>query len=56
MGFDVEPKNRQILALGEHIEIANKINTILFDKTGTLTVGKPSVTDIVSLTKDIDEK
>ncbi|MDW0315934.1 MAG: copper-translocating P-type ATPase, partial [Nitrososphaeraceae archaeon] len=40
---------------GEHIEIANKVNTIVFDKTGTLTVGKPSVTDIVSLT-DIGEQ
>ena len=41
---------------GEHIEIANKINTIVFDKTGTLTVGKPSVTDLVPLTENIGEQ
>jgi P-type Cu+ transporter len=41
---------------GEHIEIANKVNTIVFDKTGTLTVGKPSVTDLVSLTEEIGEQ
>ena len=34
-------------------EIASKINTIVFDKTCTLTVGKPSVTDLVTLTEDI---
>jgi Cu+-exporting ATPase len=38
---------------GEYIEIAGKINTVVFDKTGTLTVGKPSVTDLVSLTENI---
>jgi P-type Cu+ transporter len=37
---------------GEYIEIAGKINTIVFDKTGTLTVGKPSVTDVVSLSNN----
>ena len=41
---------------GEHIEIANKVNTIVFDKTGTLTVGKPSVTDLVPLTEKIGEQ
>lgn len=34
------------------LEIANKINTIILDKTGTLTEGKPTVTDIVSVTKE----
>jgi Cu+-exporting ATPase len=55
MGIGKGAENGILYKGGEHIEISNKINTILFDKTGTLTVGKPSVTDIVSLTKDIDE-
>lgn len=31
------------------LEIANKITTVVFDKTGTLTIGKPEITDIISL-------
>ena len=33
------------------LERACKIDTVVFDKTGTLTLGKPEVTDIVSLDK-----
>lgn len=35
----------------ESLEIANKIQTVVFDKTGTLTNGKPTVTDIMSVTE-----
>ena len=56
MGAGKGAENGILYKGGEHIEIANKVNTIVFDKTGTLTVGKPSVTDIVLLKKDIDEK
>ena len=41
---------------GEYIEIANKVNTVVFDKTGTLTAGRPSVTDIMLLAKDMEEQ
>jgi P-type Cu+ transporter len=41
---------------GEYIEIANKVNAVVFDKTETLTKGKPSVTDIESLTGGIKEQ
>ncbi|MBU1670266.1 MAG: heavy metal translocating P-type ATPase [Actinobacteria bacterium] len=34
---------------GEVLERARLINAVVFDKTGTLTVGRPSVTDVVSL-------
>lgn len=34
---------------GEHLENAQKIDTILLDKTGTLTQGKPAVTNLHSL-------
>src|ERR687890_536473 len=50
MGAGKGAENGILYKGGEYIEIANKVNTIVFDKTGTLTVGKPSVTDIVSLT------
>jgi Cu+-exporting ATPase len=33
------------------LETAHKINTAVFDKTGTLTIGKPTVTDVLSLAK-----
>jgi P-type Cu+ transporter len=53
MGAGKGAENGILYKGGEHIEIANKVNTIIFDKTGTLTVGKPSVTDLVSLTEEI---
>lgn len=56
MGAGKGAENGILYKGGEHIEIANKINTIVFDKTGTLTIGKPSVTDLVSLTEDIGEQ
>jgi P-type Cu+ transporter len=56
MGAGKGAENGILYKGGEHIEIANKINTIVFDKTGTLTVGKPSVTDLVSLTEEIGEQ
>ncbi len=34
---------------GEPLEATESIDTIVFDKTGTLTVGKPEVTDMISL-------
>ncbi|OBK19582.1 manganese-exporting P-type ATPase CtpC [Mycobacterium asiaticum] len=37
---------------GSHLEQAGRVDAIVFDKTGTLTVGRPVVTNIVSLQKD----
>ena len=56
MGAGKGAENGILYKGGEHIEIANKVTTIVFDKTGTLTAGKPSVTDLVSLTKEIGEQ
>ena len=50
MGIGKGAENGILYKGGEYIEIANKIDTIVFDKTGTLTVGKPAVTDLISLT------
>lgn len=38
------------------LELAYKVDTVIFDKTGTLTVGKPQVTDIISLKQNIVSK
>ncbi len=41
---------------GEVLERAGSIDAVVFDKTGTLTAGRPSVTDIVSVSEmDPDE-
>ncbi len=34
---------------GAYLEVARELKAIAFDKTGTLTIGRPSVTDVVSL-------
>lgn len=34
---------------GEVLEATHSIKTVVFDKTGTITVGKPQITDIISL-------
>ncbi len=34
---------------GAYLEVANELKVIAFDKTGTLTIGRPSVTDVISL-------
>ena len=56
MGAGKGAENGILYKGGEHIEIANKVNTIVFDKTGTLTVGKPSVTDVVPLRENMGEQ
>jgi Cu+-exporting ATPase len=40
---------------GEYLETAYKIDTLVLDKTGTITVGRPEVTDIISLGQLSDE-
>ena len=40
------------LKMEKHLEISEKLTTILFDKTGTLTIGKPEVTDIIGYEMD----
>ena len=50
MGLNTESSSR-----GEYLETAYKIDTLVLDKTGTITVGRPEVTDIISLGQLSDE-
>lgn len=45
-----------LIKSGIALETAHKIQTIVFDKTGTITEGKPKVTDIVVISKEITEE
>jgi len=38
-----------LVKTGEVLELAQKVSCVVFDKTGTLTLGKPAVTDLLSL-------
>ena len=56
MGAGKGAENGILYKGGEYIEIASKVNTVVFDKTGTLTAGRPSVTDIMLLAKNMEEQ
>ena len=52
MGSGKGAENGILFKGGEYLEIAKKVKTVVFDKTGTLTHGKPSVTDIITLSSE----
>ena len=39
----------------ESLENLHRVDTVVFDKTGTLTVGKPAVTDVISVGASANE-
>lgn len=49
VGTGLGANNGILIKDAEALELAHKVNTIIFDKTGTLTIGKPKLTDIISL-------
>ena len=42
-------ENGILFKSGESLEQMHKINAVVFDKTGTITMGKPELTDVISL-------
>jgi Cu+-exporting ATPase len=44
-------ENGILIKGGEYLERMQKIDTVVFDKTGTMTKGKPSVTDVIALSR-----
>jgi Cu+-exporting ATPase len=49
VGMGMAAQNGIIFKSGQGLELLGKITTIVFDKTGTLTLGKPTVTDTISV-------
>ncbi|MFA5312335.1 MAG: cation-translocating P-type ATPase [Methanomassiliicoccales archaeon] len=54
-GIGRSGKNGVLIKGGIHLETLGKVKVVAFDKTGTLTMGKPQVTDIVTLNGDENE-
>lgn len=55
VGTGMGAENGIIIRKGEAIQTMKEVKAIIFDKTGTLTKGKPEVTDIVPVGKNLDE-
>jgi Cu+-exporting ATPase len=49
VGTSKGAQNGILIKSGDYLEIARKVTAVVFDKTGTLTVGRPSVTDMLTL-------
>ena len=49
VGIGKGAENGILIRSGDALETAHRIDTVVFDKTGTVTVGRPSVTDVITL-------
>ncbi|MFW9850412.1 MAG: heavy metal translocating P-type ATPase, partial [Candidatus Thorarchaeota archaeon] len=54
VGIGKGAQNGILIKAGEGLEVIPTVDAIVFDKTGTLTIGKPTVTDIISI-KEISD-
>lgn len=55
VGTGLGAKRGILIKNGEALEKGKHIDVVVFDKTGTLTEGKPTVTDVVSIAREISE-
>ncbi|HUW21489.1 MAG TPA: heavy metal translocating P-type ATPase [Candidatus Bathyarchaeia archaeon] len=51
MGAGLAAQRGILIRKPQALEMAEKVNLVVFDKTGTLTLGKPTVTDVLSVAK-----
>ena len=56
VGTELGARRGVIFRDASAIEQLSKVDTIVIDKTGTLTVGKPVVTDVMTLSEYTAEK
>jgi len=56
VGVGKGAENGILIKNAESLQKLSEIDTVVLDKTGTITKGQPQVTDIVSTSKDYDEK
>jgi len=52
VGTGMGAENGILIRQGKAVELLRETDTIVLDKTGTITQGKPSVTDLISVTSD----
>jgi len=53
VGMGMGARTGILIKNGEKLETACRINTMVLDKTGTITTGKPEVTDVTVLNREI---
>ena len=56
VGVGKGAENGILIKNAESLQKLSEIDTVVLDKTGTITKGQPQVTDIISISKDYDEK
>lgn len=56
VGVGKGAENGILIKNAESLEKLRRVDTVVFDKTGTLTHGKPTVTDIKSLSSELTEE